>query len=73
MIEAKIALVAMSRMNTIAERLWRSLKYEEVYLKSYETPCHAYEEIKKYFNFYNHSRPHQSLNYQTPAEIYFKR
>lgn len=59
--------------NIFTERLWRSLKYEEVYLKSYETPCHAYEEIKKYFTFYNHFRPHQSLDYKTPAEIYFKR
>lgn len=59
--------------NIFTERLWRSLKYEEVYLKSYETAFHAYEEIKKYFTFYNHSRPHQSLNYKTPAEIYFKR
>ncbi len=59
--------------NIFTERLWRSLKYEEVYLKSYETSLQAYEEIKKYFTFYNHSRPHQSLNYKTPAEIYFKR
>lgn len=59
--------------NIFTERLWRSLKYEEVYIKSYETPLHAYEEIKKYFSFYNYSRPHQSLNYKTPAEIYFKK
>lgn len=59
--------------NVFTERLWRSLKQEEVYIKTYETPHDAYEEIKKYFAFYNHSRPHQSLNYKTPAEIYFKK
>ncbi|MBI5755273.1 transposase, partial [Candidatus Peregrinibacteria bacterium] len=42
-------------------------------LKNYETALQAYEEIKQYFTFYNHFRPHQSLNYKTPAEIYFKR
>lgn len=57
--------------NVFTERLWRSLKYEEVYLKNYESPTEAYESIKKYFEVYNHKRLHQSLNYQTPAEIYF--
>jgi putative transposase len=59
--------------NIFTERLWRSVKYEEVYLKNYVTPIEAHESLKKYFNFYNHERPHQSLNYQTPAEIYFKK
>lgn len=57
--------------NIFTERLWRTVKYEEVYLKNYQTPLEAFESLKKYFNFYNHVRPHQSLNYKTPAEVYF--
>jgi len=56
--------------NMFTERLWRSLKYEEVYLKDYATVLEAKENIKNYFNFYNYERKHQSLNYRTPAEIY---
>lgn len=59
--------------NIFTERLWRSLKYEEVYLKDYATVLEAKEEIRDYFNFYNYERKHQSLNYQTPSEIYFKK
>lgn len=59
--------------NIFTERLWRTVKYEEVYLKDYATVLEAKEEIKSYFNFYNYERKHQSLNYQTPAEIYFKK
>ena len=59
--------------NIFTERLWRSIKYEEVYLKDYATVLEAKEEIGDYFNFYNYERKHQSLNYQTPAEIYFKK
>ena len=58
--------------NIFVERLWRTVKYEEVYLKSYENPSEALTGLKKYFNFYNNIRPHQSLNYQTPAQIYFQ-
>lgn len=58
--------------NIFVERLWRSVKYEEVYLKNYSTPLEAFKGLKDYFNFYNHSRPHQSLDYKTPAEIYFQ-
>ena len=57
--------------NIFTERLWRSLKYEEVYLKEYATVLEAKENIKEYFKFYNYERKHQSLNYKTPAEIYF--
>lgn len=57
--------------NIFTERLWRTVKYEEVYLKSYGTMEEARESLKTYFHFYNHSRPHQSLNYKTPAQIYF--
>ena len=56
--------------NIFIERLWRSLKYEEVYLKDYESVQEAREKIERYFRFYNQSRLHQSLAYQTPATIY---
>lgn len=58
--------------NIFTERLWRSLKYEEVYLKEYQSFQEAKESINQYLNFYNHERLHQSLNYQTPAKIYFE-
>ena len=57
--------------NIFVERLWRSLKYECIYLQSLGSVKEAREEISKYFKFYNYERPHQSLNYRTPAEIYF--
>ena len=57
--------------NIFVERLWRSLKYECIYLLSLSSVMEAREEIKKYFNFYNNERPHQALNYKTPAEVYF--
>lgn len=57
--------------NIFTERLWRSVKYEEVYLKDYATVLEAKENIGNYFAFYNYERKHQSLNYRAPAEIYF--
>ena len=56
--------------NILIERLWRSLKYEEVYLKDYASVTEAREGIERYFRFYNHERLHQSLDYQTPAALY---
>lgn len=56
--------------NIFVERLWRCLKYEEVYLKDYESVRQATEELGNYFNFYNELRPHQSLGYKTPSRIY---
>lgn len=56
--------------NIFIERLWRSLKYEEVYLKDYASVTEAREGIERYFRFYNHERLHQSLDYQTPAALY---
>ena len=56
--------------NIFIERLWRSLKYEEVYLKDYESVTEARAGIERYFRFYNHERLHQSLDYRTPAAIY---
>jgi putative transposase len=56
--------------NIFTERLWRSVKYEEVYLKEYDSPKEARHGIASYLEFYNHRRPHQSLAYKTPAECY---
>jgi putative transposase len=56
--------------NISIERLWRSLKYEEVYLKDYESVAEARAGIDRYFRFYNYERLHQSLDYRTPAAIY---
>jgi len=55
--------------NVFTERLWRSIKYEEVYLNEYDSPRHARERIRDWFIFYNTKRPHQSLEYQTPWEV----
>jgi putative transposase len=59
--------------NVFVERLWRSLKYEEVYLREYESVIEAIEGIGKWFRFYNQDRPHQGLAYQTPAAVYASR
>jgi len=56
--------------NIFTERLWRSVKYEEVYLNDYASPRDARYGLAQYFRFYNFERPHQALNYQTPAQIY---
>lgn len=57
--------------NIFTERLWRSVKYEEVYLKNYQTIAEAEAGLNHYFRFYNTKRKHQSLDYKTPYEIYF--
>jgi len=57
--------------NIFTERLWRSVKYEEVYLKDYTTPKEARRSLAAYFDFYNHRRRHQALDDQTPASVYF--
>lgn len=59
--------------NIFVERLWRSVKYEEVYPHDYDTLDDAYHGLHRYFAFYNHQRPHQALNYRTPAEVYADR
>jgi putative transposase len=61
------------RDNVFVERLWRSVKYEEVYLKAYDTVCDARASIGCYFGFYNSKRPHSSLDRQTPDQAYFTR
>ena len=56
--------------NIFVERLWRTVKYEDVYLKGYETPKEVYSGLRDYFHFYNEERPHQALAYKTPAQVY---
>lgn len=56
--------------NVFIERLWRSLKYEDVYLKDYASMDELYEGLTRYFDFYNHERLHQALDYQTPYRVY---
>ena len=59
--------------NIFVERLWRSVKYEEVYLKDYQTVREAECNLRDYFMFYNHERVHQALGYRTPAAVYADR
>jgi putative transposase len=56
--------------NIFVERLWRSVKYEEVYLKDYQSVSDAMNNLRAYFSFYNQERLHQALGYQTPAALY---
>ena len=60
------------RDNVFVERLWRSVKYEEVYLHAYETVSMAKAGLKRYFRFYNSRRPHSGLDQKTPDQVYFK-
>ena len=59
------------RDNVFVERLWRSVKYEEVYLKAYDSVSEARSSIGRYLTFHNHRRPHSSLDRRTPDEAYF--
>ena len=56
--------------NIFVERLWRTVKYESIYLNNFESVKELYEGLKEYFNFYNYHRIHQSLGYKTPAKVY---
>jgi putative transposase len=56
--------------NIFVERLWRTVKYEDIYLKGYSHVAELYAGLTNYFQFYNHQRPHQSLNYATPSSVY---
>ncbi len=56
--------------NIFVERLWRSVKYENVYLKGYQTIPEAESGLRDYFDFYNAGRLHQSLGYKTPGQVY---
>ena len=57
--------------NVFVERLWRSVKYEEVYLNAYESMAGAKQSLKNYFEFYNQSRKHQTLK-ATPDQVYYE-
>ena len=57
--------------NVFVERLWRSVKYEEIYLHAYETPREVNAALTRYFSFYNGRRPHQALDQRTPDALYF--
>jgi putative transposase len=56
--------------NVFVERLWRSVKYEDIYIKDYERVAELEAGLTAYFRFYDEERPHQSLGYRTPAEVY---
>ena len=58
--------------NVFVERLWRSVKYEEVYLKTYDNVGHARQSLNTYFRFYNEKRRHQPLDRQTPDNVYYQ-
>jgi len=60
-----------ARDNIFTERLWRTIKYEEVYLHDYASPKEAYHQLANYIRFYNFERPHQALEYLTPAQLYW--
>lgn len=77
LLDAKISISMDGRGraldNVFIERLWRSLKYEDLYLHDYSDATSLRDGMTKYFEFYNYQRYHQALNYQTPAEVYFHR
>lgn len=56
--------------NVFIERLWRSVKYELIYLKEYENGSHLFKELDEYFEYYNQRRPHQSFDFKTPTQMY---
>lgn len=60
------------RDNVFVERLWRTVKYQEVYLKAYETVCQARQSLGRYLSFYNSSRPHSGLDRRTPDQVHFQ-
>ncbi|OVE79785.1 hypothetical protein BVY01_01580 [bacterium I07] len=58
--------------NILIERLWRTLKYQDIYIRDYQTVMELSSGLDNYFQFYNHEKPHQSLDNQTPATVYFE-
>jgi len=73
--EIKVSMDGKGRAldNIFVERLWRSVKYEDIYLKDYESVESVKAGMDKYFEFYNYQRYHQSLEYKRPAEVYYDR
>lgn len=72
--EVKVSMDGKGRVfdNIFIERLWRSVKYEEVYIKDYLSVKEAVKGLQQYFYFYNNERPHQSLKYKTPESIHYQ-
>jgi len=70
--DIKISMDSKGRAldNIFVERLWRSVKYESVYLSQWETVLEAKQGLRQYFKFYNYERPHQALGYRTPSAVY---
>jgi len=60
------------RDNVLVERLWKTIKYEEVYLRAYESVAEAKMHLARYISFYNARRPHSSLDGKTPDAVYFE-
>ncbi|MEA3253608.1 MAG: integrase core domain-containing protein [Chloroflexota bacterium] len=58
--------------NIMVERLWRTLKYEDIYIRDYVSVDDLLNGLRRYFDFYNNERPHQSLGSKTPAEVYWE-
>ena len=73
--DIKISMDGKGRVtdNIMIERLWRSLKYEDIYIKDYQTVADLVDGLRDYFDFYNNSRPHHTLKGRTPAEVYYQR
>jgi len=71
--EVKISMDGRGRVfdNIFIERLWRTVKYEDIYLRNYSAVIELEQGLDRYFQFYNNERPHQSLGYKTPAQIYY--
>ena len=57
--------------NIFIERLWRTVKYEDIYLRDYSAVVELERGLAQYFQFYNNERPHQSLDYRTPVQVYY--
>ena len=57
--------------NVFVERLWRTVKYENIYLRGYDTVMELHQGLDQYFQFYNNERFHQSLDYRTPTQVYY--
>jgi putative transposase len=71
--EVKISMDGRGRVfdNIFIERLWRTVKYEDIYLRNYSAVIGLEQGLDQYFQFYNNERPHQSLDYRTPTQVYY--
>ena len=71
--EVKISMDGRGRVfdNIFIERLWRTVKYEDIYLRNYVTAMELERGLAQYFQFYNNERFHQSLDYKTPVQVYY--